>query len=168
MIGYFRGYKDQIRRLYQVAIVVFCITMIYVGCVNIQANTQAQKLPKKLSEFGWDVPTPSFVKQNIEQMEKRPFDGIVIKLKGGEKVFLHQPYNSKEFNQDLQSLKLTNFTKFSDNFVLMWATPEEGWDWFSDSDWQASEQNIRLFALIARSPVGYLVYLKDNYANKNV
>jgi hypothetical protein len=33
----------------------------------------------------------------------------------------------------------------------MWATPEEGWDWFSDSDWEASEQNIRLFARIARS-----------------
>jgi hypothetical protein len=48
-------------------------------------------------------------------------------------------------------LKSTNFTKFTDNFVLMWATPEEGWDWFSDSDWQASEQNIRLFARIARS-----------------
>jgi hypothetical protein len=52
--------------------------MIYVGCVNTQANTQAQKLPKKLIEFGWDVPTPSFVKQNIELMEKRPFNGIVI------------------------------------------------------------------------------------------
>jgi len=151
MIGYFRGYKDQIRRLYQVAIVVFCITIIYVSCVNTQANTQAQKLPKKLIEYGWDVPTPSFVKQNIERMEKQPFDGIVIKLEGGNKVFLHQPYNPKEFDRDLQSLKSTNFTKFMDNFVLMWATPEEGWDWFSDSDWEASEQNIRLFARIARS-----------------
>jgi len=33
----------------------------------------------------------------------------------------------------------------------MWATTEEGWDWFSDSDWQASEQNIRLFEKVARS-----------------
>jgi hypothetical protein len=97
------------------------------------------------------VPTPVFVKQNIEQMEKRPFDGLVIKLKEGKQVFLHQPYDSKKFNQDLQSLKSTNFTKFTDNFVLMWATPEEGWDWFSDSDWQASEQNIRLFAKAARA-----------------
>jgi len=151
MIRQFWGYKNKIRRLYQVAIVGLFMTMLYVGCVNTQANTQAQKLPKKLIEYGWDVPTPAFVKQNIEQMEKQPFDGIVIKLKGGKKVFLHEPYDSKEFNQDLQSLKSTNFTKFTDNFVLMWATPEEGWDWFSDSDWQASEQNIRLFARIARS-----------------
>lgn len=135
------------QRLYKAAILAFFTTLLYVGCVS----TQAQKLPKKLIEFGWDVPTPDFVQKNIKQMEKRPFDGIVIKLKGGKKVFLHEPYDSKEFTQDLQSLKSTNFTKFTENFVLMWATPEEGWDWFSDSDWQASEQNIRLFARIARS-----------------
>jgi hypothetical protein len=122
-----------------------------VGCVSTQANTQSQKMPKKLIEYGWDVPTPVFVKENIKQMEKRPFDGIVITLKGGKQVFLHQPYNPKEFNQDLQVLKSTNFTKFTDNFMLMWATPEEGWDWFSDSDWQASQQNIRLFAQAARA-----------------
>jgi hypothetical protein len=138
-------------QFYKATIVALCTTLVYMGCVATHVKTQAEKLPKKLIEYGWDVPTPVFVKQNIEQMEKRPFDGIVIKLKGGEKVFLHQPYNPKEFNQDLQSLKSTNFTKFTDNFVLMWATPEEGWDWFSDSDWQASEQNIRLFARIARS-----------------
>ena len=139
------------RRLYKVVILTLCTTLLYVGCVSTQANIHAQKLPKKLIEYGWDVPKPVFVKQNIEQMEKQPFDGIVIKFEGGNKVFLHQPYNPKEFDRDLQSLKSTNFTKFTDNFVLMWATPEEGWDWFSDSDWEASEQNIRLFARIARS-----------------
>jgi hypothetical protein len=125
--------------------------MIYVGCVNTQANTQAQNLPKKLIEFGWDVPTPEFVKQNIEEMEKRPFDGIVVRLKEGKQVFLHNPYDSSSFTQDLQSLKSTNFVKFTDNFLLMWATTEKGWDWFSDTDWQASEQNIRLFAKLART-----------------
>jgi hypothetical protein len=139
------------RSLYKAAILAVCTTLLYVGCVGTQVNTQAQKLPKKLIEYGWDVPTPVFVKQNIKQMEKQPFDGIVMRLKGGKKVFLHQPYDPKQFTEDLQSLTSTNFTKFTDNFVLMWATPEEGWDWFSDSDWQASEQNIRLFARIARS-----------------
>lgn len=151
MFRQFWIFKYPRERFYKVAIIALCTTLLYVGCVSTQANTQAQTLPKKLIEYGWDVPTPSFVKQNIEQMEKRPFDGIAIKLQGGKKVFLHQPYDPKEFTQDLQSLKSTNFTKFTDNFVLMWATPEEGWDWFSDSDWQASEQNIRLFARIARS-----------------
>src|SRR6476469_904122 len=150
MFRQFWIFKYPRERFYKAAIIALCTTLLYVGCVSTQANTQAQKLPKKLIEYGWDVPKPVFVKQNIEEMEKRPFDGIVIRFNGGKKVFLHQPYEPKEFNQDLQILKSTNFTKFTDNFVLMWATPEEGWDWFSDSDWQASEQNIRLFARIAR------------------
>ncbi len=150
MFRQFWRFKCPRERFYKAAIVALCTTLLYVGCVT-QANTQAQKPPKKLIEYGWDVPIPAFVEQNIKEMEKQPFDGIVIQLKRGRKVFLHQPYDPKEFNQDLQSLKLTNFTKFTDNFVLMWATPEEGWDWFSDRDWQASEENIRLFARIVRS-----------------
>ena len=139
------------KQFYQGTIVALCTTLVYMGCVGTHVNTQAQKLPKKLIEYGWDVPTPAFVNQNIKEMEKRPFNGLVIQLKGGRKVFLHKPYDSKEFDRDLQTLKSTNFTKFTENFVLMWATPEEGWDWFSDRDWEASEQNIRLFARLARS-----------------
>ena len=127
------------------------MTIIYVSCVNTQSNTQVQKLPKKLIEFGWDIPTTAFVKQNIQQIEKHPFDGIVVNLKGAKNVFLHKPYDLKDFTQDFESLQTTNFAKFKDNFVLMWATTEEGWDWFSESDWQATEQNIRLFAKAARA-----------------
>jgi hypothetical protein len=151
MIKKIRRYKDKIRQLYQVVIVALCMTMIYVGCVNIQANTQAQKLPKKLIEFGWDVPPPAFVKQNIQQMEKRPFDGIVISFKEARNVFLHKPYELNNFTEDMESLKTITFDKFKDNFLLMWATTEDGWDWFSESDWKASEQNIRLFAKAARA-----------------
>lgn len=134
------------RRLYKLAMLALC-TLLYLGCVS----TQAQKSPKKLIEFGWDIPRTAFIKQNIEQMEKRPFDGVVVRLNAGKKVFLHEPYEPKEFTQDLQNLKATNFVKFTDNFVLMWATTEEGWDWFNDRDWQASEQNIRQFAKVAQS-----------------
>jgi len=42
------------------------------------------------------------------------------------------------------------FSKFTDNFVLMWGTTDKGWDWFSESDWK-TEQNIRLFAETARA-----------------
>ena len=133
--------------LYKSAIMALCTTILFIGCVS----TQAQKTQKKIIEFGWDLPRTAFVKQNIEQMEKRPFDGLVIRLKAGKKVFLHKPYASQEFTEDLQNLKSTNFVKFTDNFVLMSATTEEGWDWFSDRDWQASEQNIRLFAKVARN-----------------
>jgi hypothetical protein len=120
--------------------------LLCVGCVD----PQPLKLHKKLIEYGWDVPTPDFVKQNVLPMESRPFDGVVMNLKAGRKVFLHKPYNSKEFTQDLENLQTTTFSKFTDNFVLMSATIDEGWDWFEESDWKAAEQNVHLFAQTAR------------------
>ncbi len=44
---------------------------------------QAQSPPlhvhdKKIIEFGWDAPTPGFVKSHLADMEKRPFDGLVL------------------------------------------------------------------------------------------
>lgn len=54
-------------QFYKATIVALCTTLVYMGCVATHVNTQAQKLPKKLIEYGWDVPTPVFVKQNIEQ-----------------------------------------------------------------------------------------------------
>ena len=150
-----RRYEYQIRQLYKVGIIAVCIIAIYVGYITLQGNTQeniqARKLSPKLIEFGWDVPTPIFVKQNIQQMEKRPFDGVAVKLSVGKQVFLHHPYDTQKLTEDLESLKSTKFTKFKDNFVVMWATTEEGWDWFSESDWKAAEQNIRLFAKAARA-----------------
>ncbi|MEG3934347.1 hypothetical protein QT990_24360 [Microcoleus sp. T3_B1] len=150
-----RRAKYLIRRFYKVAIVAICIIAICVGYANTQGKTQAnipaQKVQPKLIQFGWGVPTPTFVKQNIQEMEKRPFDGMVMKLSVGKQVFLHKPYAPQKFTEDLASLQSTKFTKFTDNFVVMWATTEEGWDWFNESDWQAAEQNIRLFAKAARA-----------------
>lgn len=137
----------QMQQLCRAAILTLCIILLSMACVDAQPG----KMHKKLIEFGWDRPTPDFVKQNIQQMEKRPFDGIVMLLNGGSNVFLHKPYDPKKFTQDANNLRTTNFSKFTDNFVLMWATTEEDWDWFSESDWKASEQNIRLFAKTARA-----------------
>jgi len=42
--------------------------LLYLGCVAVQPA----KLPKKLIEFGWDVPTPDFVKQKHSAHGKAP------------------------------------------------------------------------------------------------
>ncbi|HIE03634.1 MAG TPA: hypothetical protein EYP61_02620 [Candidatus Latescibacteria bacterium] len=36
---------------------------------------------KKLVEYGWDVPSPAFVRRHIRKMERLPFDGIVLRLR---------------------------------------------------------------------------------------
>ena len=33
---------------------------------------------KKLIEYGWDARSPAYVVEHIREMEKRPFDGIVV------------------------------------------------------------------------------------------
>jgi len=110
-----------------------------------------ERLPKKLIEYGWDVPAPDFVRANIQQMERRPFDGIVMRLKGGSNVFLHKPLDPRQFAQDAENLRATVFSKFGDNFILMLAATDQGWDWFREEDWKASEHNIRLIAQAARA-----------------
>ncbi|MCS6860482.1 MAG: hypothetical protein NZT92_09205 [Abditibacteriales bacterium] len=115
------------------------------------AWTQNDKPRKKLIEYGWDVPYPDFVRQHVREMEQRPFDGIVLRLRGGMNVFLHKPYDPQQFTQDIEHAKAIQWQKFSDNFVLMWATCDEGWDWFSEEDWKAAEHNVRLFAQVAKA-----------------
>src|SRR5688572_7957905 len=112
-------------------------------------TTAAPKLPPKLIEYGWDVPSPAFVHANIQTMEQRPFDGIVVKLSVGPYVFTHVPIADSSFSQDRADLKATSFTRFTDNFLIVWASSEEGWNFLSESDWAAAEQNLRNFAQAA-------------------
>jgi len=57
-------------------------------------------LDKKLIEYGWDVPFPDFVRANIKEMEKRPFDGLIFKLHGGGKVLEPTPWDPARFAKD--------------------------------------------------------------------
>src|SRR5438105_8671968 len=43
---------------------------------------------KKLIEYGWDVPTPAQMRDEISAMEKRPFDGLIFRLSGGQNAFV--------------------------------------------------------------------------------
>jgi hypothetical protein len=115
------------------------------------AWAQSDKPRKKLIEYGWDVPYPDFVRQHVREMEQRPFDGIVFRLRGGMNVFLHKPYDPQKFAPDVENVRAAQWQKFTDNFVLMWATCDEGWDWFNDDDWKAAEHNVRLFAQVAKA-----------------
>ncbi len=120
------------------------------------ATAQYQRPRKKLIQYGWGVPYTDFVRQNIAEMEKREFfDGIVVRLRGGWKsypahIFRKTPTDPKEYDDDITDLRATGFKKFTENFILIWGTAEKGWDWFSESDWQAAEYNSLLIAYVAK------------------
>jgi hypothetical protein len=131
------------QRFQTTILIVLGIFLLFKGGIGAQAQ---QVLPKKFIEYGWDVPTPSVVKQTIQSMEEKPFDGVVMNLEAGKQVFLQQPYPTEKFTLEINTLQTIPFTQFTDNFILLWATADAGWDWFSESDWTSAEQNIRLFA----------------------
>ena len=105
---------------------------------------------KKLIEYGWDAPTPDFFRKHIKQMERRPFDGVIVKLNAGKEVFNREAYPDLAFTQDRQDLAATKSSRLTDNFLIMWSGTEKGWDWFNNNDWAAAEKNIRNFARTAK------------------
>jgi hypothetical protein len=128
------------------AVVAVAAGLMAVGRARPPAAPQ-----KKLIEYGWDVPYPDFVRQHARAMEERPFDGVVVRLRAGLKVFAHRAMPEAAFTEDVAHLKAAAFTRMRDNFVLMWTAPEEGWDWADDRDFTAGAQNVRLFARAARA-----------------
>ena len=129
------------------------LAFLVVGCLvargwSGESPRGVRALDKKLIEYGWDVPFPDFVRANIGEMEKRPFDGVVFKLRGGGKVLTPSPWAEAKFAADLESLRNIRWKRFTDNFVIMWAASDQ--DWFDDAHWQAIEHNVRLVAKAAR------------------
>lgn len=124
--------------------------------LTLLSMAQYERPRKKLIEYGWDVPYTDFVRRNIRLMERFPFDGIVLRFKGGWKaspahIFRKTPVDPKEYEEDLANLKATKFSKFTDNFVSVWGSREKDWDWFNEGDWKSAEQNIRLIASVAKA-----------------
>lgn len=124
----------------------FGVWGILAGAVWAQDTRHAPQ--KKLIEYGWDVPTPGFIAQHIAEMEAKPFDGVIFKLKGGGQVLAPVVADPAVYADDFTLLPTIPWKKFTDNFVILWAASDQ--DWFNDEHWTAIEQNVKLCARAAR------------------
>lgn len=118
--------------------------------------------PKKLIEWGWDCPTPAYLRKNIQEMEKRPFDGVVFWLRPycnavkndvGGCIFSGKKWDEAGFAQIFEDCRNIQWQKFTDNFVGMYAASAPSWDWFSDADWETASHNLSIItkaAVLAR------------------
>jgi hypothetical protein len=112
----------------------------------------AQPRPKKkIVEYGWDVPYPDFVRDNIREMEKRPFDGLILRTKGFDHVFDVRPWDRSELQPQLDTLSQIRWQKFTDNFLTLYAANRWNMDWFNDDQWKTITENLKLFSLAVRS-----------------
>jgi hypothetical protein len=128
-----------------------CVLLALLAFSLCACGASGQGLParKKLIEYGWDVPIPSFVRAHIRDMEQRPFDGIIMRLPNMGNVFTVAAWDDAQYASALDDLRNIKWDKFTDNFVIMWAASTM--DWFSDGDWATVAGNVGLVAAAAQA-----------------
>ncbi len=132
-------------RWFNVGVLIFSFVFY-----NSSAQTSVKPSAKSLIELGWDAPTPDFLYANIKSMQKSPFAGLTVQLNAGRTIFNKTAYPESAYLKDQSALAATKFGKLEDNFISIWSAREDGWDWFNDSDWAATETNAQNFAKTAK------------------
>jgi hypothetical protein len=69
----------------------------------IHAQEVSSRQDKKLIEWGFDMPTPEYLRDNIRKMEKQPFDGLVFRLR---KQPAYSAFETKPLTEDEMKLEV--------------------------------------------------------------
>ena len=96
---------------------------------------------KKLIEFGWDYPKVSFLKANIDKMQKTPFDGVVFSFD----FDIYNAFDTKSFEDRVfqyKDLSEISWQKFTDNFLFVRGAGHSGAHWLDDSSWNIITKNL--------------------------
>ena len=126
-------------------------TLLLVPPGALRAQTSASERPvKKLIEYGWDVPYPDQVRKDIRDMEKKPFDGIIFRLREWNHAFDPRPWDEAKLKPQLDDLAAIEWKTFTDNFLCLYAANNWAMDWFNDEQWEGIAANLRLSARAAK------------------
>jgi hypothetical protein len=125
---------------------------------------------KKLIEFGWDNPSVTSLKNNFNQREKTPFDGVFFSFDSDiYPAFDTTQYSDSKFQyNDLSKIK---WGKFTDNFLLVRGAGHTGAHWLDDKSWENISQNIKkiskALAISKAKGIGFDAeyYFKDSTLN---
>lgn len=132
-------------------VLAFAAVFLLVPPAVSHAQTSAPSRPvKKLIEYGWDVPYPDQVRKNIRSMEKRPFDGIIFRLREWNHAFDPRPWDEAKLKPQLEDLAAIEWKTFTDNFLCLYAANNWKMDWFNDEQWKGITANLRTSAKAAR------------------
>ena len=133
---------------------------------------------KKLISYGQDWPNPAYLRAHIADMEKHPFDGVVIGVtqtrepKLSEGVLGHRIWGRERIAPEviepaIEDLRATKFTRFTDNFIAIESMPADVN--FFDPDFDIILHNVRMMAQVARKGgcVG-IEFDPEEYSNERV
>jgi hypothetical protein len=111
---------------------------------------------KKLIDFGWHSP---FIQEYIKNMpvyEKRPFDGVTLKISKdacGGNIFMVDNWekitNEAKESEMIRASSVKKSTILTDNFMVLYGASQM--DWFSDEDWARVEDHMRYAVKLARA-----------------
>lgn len=122
------------------------------------ASAQDMRLRKKLIATGWDKPDSRRLLENLAEIEKQPFDGVVIEVSGtkpdGKPCGIRTTFNNQKWEREwfqpvVDQLKACRFQRLTDNFITLGANPGNV-DWFDDEGWKNIVEHWRIGAWIAK------------------
>jgi hypothetical protein len=132
--------------------------MFVLTAVLLRAEPPDMRIHKKLIATGWDHPDAERLAKHLAEMEKRPFDGVVLEVTGhtaaGEPCSLRETFSNAKWQRvwflaSVDRLRCCKFTRFSDNFVTVGANPGNI-DWFDDEGWRPIIEHWRIAAWFAK------------------
>lgn len=133
---------------------MFKRTLLLVAlAAGIAAPAPGEGEAKKLVQYGWDVQFPGYVAANIREMEKKPFDGIMMRTDrtSFSHVFYNRELDDEATKNYLKAMESIKWEKFTDSFFTLLV--RSNMDWFSDEDWAPDGwvlRNVRLCAKAAK------------------
>ncbi|NLF71885.1 MAG: hypothetical protein GX575_22880 [Candidatus Anammoximicrobium sp.] len=113
-------------------------------------SSPATRPVKKLIEYGWDVPYPDQVRKDIRNLETKPFDGVIFRLREWNHAFDPRPWDEAQLKPQLDDLAAIQWQTFTDNFLCLYAANNWKMDWFNDEQWKAITANLGLSAKAAK------------------
>ena len=119
-----------------------CFTFACAGLPAADTPASPAGGKKKIIEYGWDVRNPAYIRKNIREMEKLPFDGIIFQLEAGARFMRLERLDKDKLARDFENCRAIEWNKFTDNFVSMWSDSSQ--DWFNDEHWELILGNARL------------------------
>ena len=135
------------------------MVLVFLLMMGPKAAGQApdMRLHKKLIATGWDHCDSRRLRDKLAEMEKRPFDGVVLELVGRTAqgkacplapAFSREPWQGQWFQTCVDELRACKFSRFTDNFITLGANPGDV-DWFDDAGWENIVEHWRIAARVA-------------------
>ena len=112
----------------------------------------------KLIEAGWERPDSADLLAHLKEIEKTPYSGIVVMIKGKDddgktvvmqNTFTAKPWKRQWFAQNIKELQAAKSPQLTDNFVRIGTNPGDV-DWFDDAGWKQIVDHWKTIAWVAK------------------